>query len=162
MQLARHQAFDDRGLTGLLRLRVPLPSDFMIKLRVMGLYDVFPDSAEYYDSTRRRRDFLLKVEVGPWTPSWSGFRVGATYTLAHRMSTIDEGLENFDYTDHRFLLQVRWEGSFDPSLPSEASVDDDHLALPYGVGREGDSGLDRVQDILRQEDSARRGSMCVD
>jgi hypothetical protein len=162
MQLARHPAFDDRGLTGLLRLRVPLPSDFMIKLRVMGLYDVFPDSAAYYDSTRRRRDFLLKVEVGPWTPSFHGFRVGATYTLSHRMSTIDEGLENFDYTDHRFLLQVRWEGSFDPSLPGEASVGDEHLELPYGLGGDGDSGLDRVQDLLRQEDSARRGSMCVD
>ncbi|MBW2276413.1 MAG: hypothetical protein JRF63_02910 [Deltaproteobacteria bacterium] len=162
MQLARNEAFDERGLTGLVRLRVPLPSDFMIKLRVMGLYDVFPDSAAYYDSTRRRRDFLLKVEIGPWTPSFYSFRVGATYTLAHRMSTIDEGLEKFDYTDHRFLLQVRWEGSFDPSLPGEASVAGDHLALPYGVGEDGDSGLDRVQDLLRQEDSARRGSMCVD
>jgi len=162
MQLARHEAYDDRGLTGLLRLRVPLPQDFMIKLLVMGLHDVYPSSAEYYDSARRRRDFLLKTEIGPWSPSFHGLRIGVTYTLAHRMSTIDQGLDNFDYTDHRFLLELRFETSFDPTLPGEASVGDAHQPLPWGVGGEDDSGLDRVQDLLRQEDSARRGSMCVD
>jgi tetratricopeptide (TPR) repeat protein len=162
MQFARNQAFDDRGLTGLVRVRVPLPEDFMIKLRVMGLYDVYPDSAAYYRSERRRRDFLLKAEAGPWTPSFHGLRVGLTYTLAHRISTIESIEDNFNYTDHRVLLQLRWQGSFDPTLPGTVRVGDDHQPLPYGLDEGRDSGLDRVQDLLRQEDSARRGSMCVD
>jgi hypothetical protein len=162
MQFARHEAYDERGLTGLVRLRIPLPADFMIKLRYMVLYDVFPDSAAYYGQDRPRKDLMLKAEAGVWTPAWLGFRIGASYTLAHRYSTVEGVIDNFNYTDHRFLLQLRWGGSLDPTLPSKAKVGPDHLALPYGLEEGGDSGLDRVQDLLRQEDSARRGSMCVD
>jgi hypothetical protein len=162
LQFARHEAFDERGLTGLVRLKVPLPAGFMIKLRYMVLYDVFPDSAEYYNEQRPRKDLMLKTEAGVWTPAWLGFRIGVSYTLAHRYSTVDNLIDNFNYTDHRFLLQLRWEGSLDPTLPHKAKVGNGYLPLPYGLDTGGDTGLDRVQDLLRQEDSARRGSMCVD
>jgi len=162
MQFARNEAFDDRGLTGLVRLRIPLPADFMIKLRYMVLYDVFPDSASYYSQERHRQDLMLKAEAGVWTPAWLGLRIGASYTLAHRYSTVEGVIDNFNYTDHRFLLQLRWEGSLDPTLPHKAKPGAGHVPLPYGLEGGGDSGLDRVQDLLRQEDSARRGSMCVD
>lgn len=162
VQLARHEAFDDRGVTALVRMRIPLPVDFMIKLRYMVLYDVYPSSAGYYSQERDRQDLMLKTEAGVWSPSLSGFRVGVTYNLAHRWSTVENILDNFNFTDHRFLLQVRWQGSLDPTLPGKARVGEDHLPLPYGFELEGDTGLDRVQDLLGQEDSARRGSMCVD
>jgi len=160
IQTARNQAFDDRGFTGLARVKVPLPRDGMIKLRVMFLYDHYPNSADYYGLLRW--DAMVKVAVGPWTPSFHGFRIGGTYTLAHRESTIESPKDNFTYTDHRFQLQLRWGGSVDPTLPRRADVAEDHLPLPYGFDQGGDSGLDRVQDLLRQEDSARRGSSCVD
>ena len=161
VQQARHEAFHDRGLTGLLRLRIPLPHDAMIKLRVMGLVDVYPDSAAYYRTSVPRRDLMLKIQAGPWTPSLHGLRIGATYSLAHRTSTINMYDDNFNYTDHRVLLQLRWQGALDPTVPRSVKTDPDHIPLPYGL-EEGNLGLDRVQDLLRQEDSARRGSSCVD
>jgi hypothetical protein len=134
----------------------------MIRAQVMALHDVYPSSAAYYNQARRRRDELLKAEIGPVSPSLHGFRLGITYAAARRWSTIDGPVDNFNYADHRFLFELRYEGSFDPTLPGTADPGESHLALPYGLGAEGDTGLDRVQDLLRQEDGARRGSSCVD
>ena len=160
VQQARHEAFHDRGVTGLVRLRVPLPGKAMIKARVLASFDAYPYSGGYYDG-RVRRDGVIKAEVGPWTPPLWGWRLGATYALAHRSSTADSPRDSFTYTDHRFLAQLRWQGGFDPTRPRRARAGADHQPLPYGVLDE-DVGLDRVQDLLRQEDSARRGSQCVD
>jgi hypothetical protein len=158
VQRATHEAFDDRGLTGLVRLRVPLPAGAMIKLRVLGSVDVYPDSEEYYGE--QRRDGMIRAEVGPWTPPLWGWRVGGTYGLAHRGSSVETFTDDFTYTDHRVLLQVRWEGGFDARRPRRAHPGRRHQVLPWGLA--GDAGLDRVQDLLRQEDAARRGSQCVD
>jgi hypothetical protein len=160
MQFARHEAFDGRGATVLARLRVPLPKDMMIKARGMVLYDGYPHSEEYYGETRR--DLMLKGEVGFWSPDFHGWRVGAVYLPARRFSTIDTVSDNFNFTDHRVLVQIRWQGALDPSLPRKARGGAHHVPLPHGLAAGGDAGLDRVQDLLRQEDSARRGSMCVD
>jgi len=160
VQQARHEAFHDRGLTGLVRLRIPLPRRAMIKARVMASFDSYPYSGEYYDG-RERRDGMVKAEVGPWTPPLWGWRLGATYSFAHRSSTADSPRDSLTYTDHRFLAQLRWQAGLDPTRPRRARPGSDHLPLPYGV-LDDDEGLDRVQDLLRQEDSARRGSQCVD
>jgi Flp pilus assembly protein TadD len=160
MQFARHEAFDGRGATLLARLRVPIPRDMMVKARGLVLYDGYPHSENYYGE--RRRDLMVKGEVGFWSPDWHGLRIGATYIPARRFSTIDTATDNFDFVDHRALLQLRWQGAFDPTLPRKAPVREDHVPLPYGVAEGDDGGLDRVQDLLRQEDSARRGSSCVD
>jgi hypothetical protein len=159
VQQARNEAFHDRGLTGLVRLRIPLPHDAMIKARVLGSVDVFPYSEAYYGLVRR--DAMIRIEAGPWTPPVEGWRIGAVYGLTHRNSSVDNATDAFSYTDHRFLVQFRWEGSLDPRRPRRARPGRGHQALPYGLAGD-DSGLDRVQDLLRQEDGARRGSQCVD
>lgn len=155
---ARHEAYDGFGVTGLLRLAVPLPRQGMIKVKGMVVGDRYPDSASYYLSDRPRDDVMVKAQVGPWTPPFGGFRVGLNYTFSGRHSTV----ESYAYTDHRVLLELRWGGSTDPLAPRPATPGDDHRSLPYGFGADEDLGLDRVQDLLRQEDSARRGSSCVD
>ncbi len=159
VQQARNEAFHDRGITGLIRLRIPLPAGAMIKARVLASVDVFPYSEAYYGEVRR--DAMLRVEVGPWAPPWRGWRAGLTYNLAHRDSSVDNATDTFSYTDHRVVLQLRWEGSFDPERPRRAPTSRGYQPLPYGLAGE-DSGLERVQDLLRQEDGARRGSQCVD
>jgi len=159
VQQARNEAFHDRGLTGLVRIRVPLPHGAMIKARVLGSVDVFPDSEAYYGLVRR--DAMIRVEAGPWTPPVEGWRIGAVYGLTHRNSSVDNATDAFSYTDHRILLQFRWEGTLDPRRPRRARPGPGHQALPYGLAVD-DSGLERVQDLLRQEDGARRGSQCVD
>ncbi len=158
VQQATHEAFHDRGFTGLVRLRVPLPADAMIKLRMLGSFDRYPYSTSYYGALRQ--DGVIRLEVGPWAPPLAGWRVGATYGLAHRHSTVDTATDSFTYTDHRVLLQLRWDGGFDHRRPKPPPPDPRHQPLPYGLTS--NAGLDRIQDLLRQEDAARRGSMCVD
>jgi tetratricopeptide (TPR) repeat protein len=155
---ARHDAFDAFGATGLLRVAVPLPRQAMIKVKAMVAGDRYPGSADYYLSLAPREDVLVKVQVGPWTPPHDGFRLGLSYGFSGRHSTI----ESYAYSDHRVLLELRWRDALDPFAPSTATPAEGHLALPHGLDAEEHSGLDRVQDLLRQEDSARRGSSCVD
>jgi hypothetical protein len=155
---ARHDAYDGFGVTGLLRLAMPLPQQAMIKVKGMVVGDRYPDSASFFLSDDPRGDLLGKVQVGPWSPPLGGFRLGLTYTFSDRRSTV----ENYTYRDHRVLLELRWGEAWDPMGPSTIKTSEDHLSLPYGLERNDDSGLDRVQDLLRQEDSARRGSSCVD
>ncbi len=158
VQNARHEAYDGFGVTGLVRIAVPLPGRAMLKVKAMVVGDRYPDSAAYYSAERPRDDLLFKAQVGPWSPPLGGFRLGLAYTFSGRHSTV----EDYAYTDHRVLFEVRWTGALDPAAPRASTPSIDHLALPYGLGSTGDSGLDRVQDLLRQEDSARRGSSCVD
>ena len=155
---ARHEAYDSFGVTALLRIAVPLPRQAMLKVKGMIVGDRYPDSAGYYLSDDPRGDVLGKVQVGPWSPPLGGFRLGVTYTFSNRHST----LESYAYRDHRVLLELRWGDAWDPMAPSTTKTSEDHVPLPYGLGTNDDSGLDRVQDLLRQEDSARRGSSCVD
>lgn len=155
---ARHEAFDGFGVTGLVRLAVPLPRHALIKVKGMVVGDRYPDSANYYLSEEPRDDVLVKVQAGLWTPPLGGLRIGVTYTFTGRHSTVD----SYTYADHRLQVELRWGGAWDPLAPREVSPPQEHITLPYGLGTRDDSGLDRVQDLLRQEDSARKGSTCVD
>ncbi len=156
--LARHPAWNAWGLTGLVRLRVPLPGEHMLKLRGMVLWDRWPEFGAWEPSVEQRNDLAARLQVGPWTRDVRGWRVGLTYNLATRASSLDA----YDYTDHRALLELRWQRGWNPGLPPVAELAEPRLPLPYGLQEGGDQGLDRVQDLLRQEDSARRGSSCVD
>jgi len=155
---ARHSGWDAWGWTGLLRVRAPLVAGHMVKLRAMALWDRWPQHGEYDSEIPVRRDVVIKAQAGPWTRSLDGWRFGLTYNLSWRESLADD----YDYVDHRLLLELRWQDAWDPFLPGALATSDDHLPLPYGFDRASDQGLDRVQDLLRQEDSARRGSSCVD
>lgn len=158
-QDARHEDWDLYGATALARVATPLPAGAMLKARVMGMRDVYPHH------TQERRDWSLKAQVGPWTPSLRGWRLGLTYGFNDRWSQGTWTVDPWSYSspDHRVLLEARWEGGGDPFGPTTHSGETaTHVALPWGLSTQGDAGLDRVQDLLRQEDSARRGSSCVD
>ncbi len=155
---ARHPGWDAWGLTGLARLAAPLPGGHMLKLRGMLLYDRWPRFGEWEPTVPSRDDLAYRLQVGPWTRSLGGWRIGVTYNLASRSSSLD----GYGYTDHRALVELRWQQGWDPGQPAAATPAADHLTLPWGLEGGGDMGLDRVQDLLRQEDSARRGSSCVD
>ena len=157
-QAARIEAYDAHGATVLVRWVVPLPRRAMVKAKLMGVWDRYPGSAGYYTDGALRNDVMGKVQAGPWSPSFHGLRVGLTYALTVRSSTIDA----YSYVDHRGLLELRWEGIWDPWAPRVARGNASRIPLPYGLRGRQLSGLDRVQDLLRQEDAARRGSSCVD
>ncbi len=155
---ARHSGWDAWGLTGLTRVRAPLPGEHMFKLRGMVLWDRWPQFGLWEPTVERRDDLAVRLQAGPWTRPIRGWRFGLTYNLASRASNVDA----YDYTDHRVLAEIRWQRSWNPTQPRAAELPEPWLALPYDLDQGDDQGLDRVQDLLRQEDSARRGSSCVD
>jgi hypothetical protein len=155
---ARHPGWDAHGATGLLRVAAPLPGDHMVKLLSMVTWDSWPDYQQWEPTVLERTDVAARLQVGPWTRSLDGWRFGLTYNLASRASSVDA----YDYTDHRALLEVRWQGGGNPGAPAAAAVGPSHQPMPWGLDDGGDLGLDRVQDLLRQEDSARRGSSCAE
>jgi hypothetical protein len=149
-----------------------------LRARLVLSLDYLPDSAGYFDpdgalgrsapahggaaplpSAHNRRDLLVKGGVEVWSPAWHGLRAGVSYEVSHRNSTASL----YEYTDHRVLARVRWRMGWDPWAPGKATPPKGHVPLPYGVSRAG-GGLEdeRIQDLLRQEDAAQRGSSCID
>ena len=156
---ARTGAWDGGGATALVRVAAPLPGVGFVKLKLLAGVDHQPDSAAWYLSPVPRTDVLVKAQLGPWSPLLpGGLRLGASYGLTWRHSTI----EDHGYADHRLLGELRWEGSWDPFAARPVLPDELRWPLPWGLEGGSASGLDRVRDLLRQEDSARRGSSCVD
>jgi hypothetical protein len=158
-QRAAHEAYDRYGGTIIGSATLPLgPLSIRARL-VLGL-DLYPSSAGYFEPERDRRDLLLKGGAEVWSPPWHDARLGLSYEGAHRDSTA--GL--YGYTDHRVLLRVRWQLALDPWAPRSLPTPRGHVALPYGVEVGAGPGLEdeRIQDLLRQEDAAQRGSTCID
>ncbi|MFH1086081.1 MAG: hypothetical protein V1772_10000, partial [Chloroflexota bacterium] len=136
------------------------------KARLVLSVDGFTDSEGYFLDTNnqaladRRLDLMIKGGFELWTAAWSGLRAGLSYEVAHRQSSVDA----YTYTDHRVLVRCRWQLHLDPWAPRTAAPPRGHVPLPHGLGAQGGAPADdeRIQDLLRQEDAARRGSTCVD
>ncbi len=152
VQRARLPDWDLVGGSALLRVAAPLPGSGLLLARGLILVDRYPDHPEGRD------DLTWGLQVAPWTRPLGDVRWGLSWTLTDRRSTVD----TWSYVDHRFLLEARWQPSWGHRPAPVAPVGPEYVPLPYGLGSASDTGLDRVQDLLRQEDSARRGSSCVD
>jgi hypothetical protein len=156
---ARSEAWDGGGATLLGRLVAPLPGGGFLRVKLLAGVDGWPASAAAYHADGPRVDLLGRAQVGPWSPPLRrGLRLGFHYELAARYSTV--ALQS--YTDHRLLGELRWELGWDPTLGPRWSTPESRWPLPWGLAGAEGGGLDRVHDLLRQEDSARRGSSCVD
>jgi hypothetical protein len=152
-QDARLPEWDLIGSTALLRVAAPLPGAGLALVRGMLLLDRYN-----FDDPAGRRDLTWGLQVAPWTRPLAGIRYGVSWTLTDRTSSEPA----WSYVDHRFLLEARWLPSWGHRSAPVAPAGSEFLPLPYGLDRASDTGLDRVQDLLRQEDGARRGSSCVD
>ena len=127
------------------------------RARVLASFDSYLFSEGYFATDGARRDWLLKGVVEAWSPAWHGLRAGLTYDLTKRFSTA----ESYEYIDHRPLLRLSYSIDWDPWAPRTAQVRPSHIPLPYDTGDQQGLEDERIQDILRQEDAARRGSSCV-
>jgi hypothetical protein len=154
-QTADNEEYDQIGgnALGLARLLLGKGFHSRIKLSTGGGY--YPDSPPDDGG----RDLFIKPSVGFWTPARRGFRLGVTYEFARRDSSADV---SFSYTEHRGLFQMRWNMNLDPWSP-RASAPPNHVPLHYGIHGDTERGLEdeRIQDLLRQDETARRGSTCV-
>ena len=141
-----------------------LPTTYLsLRARFVVSLDLHHDSAGYFKDRQgdpvpeHRRDLLIKGASELWSPGWHGLRLGLTYEASHRRSTVDA----YEYVDHRGLLRLRWRLSADPWIPGRVVAGPGHVKLPPGTARADHLEDDRIQDLLRQEDAARRGSSCL-
>lgn len=146
------------GGSALVAVQGRMPLGWLAKVGWTASVDAYPDSRGYVPwggAGGARRDVLVKPTVSVWAPSWLGIRVGVQYEFSWRDST----LPAFDFRDHRITVRLAWSGDFEVLLPRAASGEP-VADLPWGAGPEG-LGLDRVQDLLRQDEQVQRSSSCV-
>lgn len=152
--------YDQLGGTLLAVARLRLPARLVVRLGLSAGLDWYPNAplATASDPDAGGRDLLLKPKLTLWGPSWAGFRLGLGYEYAWRDSTAQV---SFGYSEHRALLKLRWVFDVNPWGPQVVERPA-RAPLPWG-GAAGGGGLDeeRIQDLLRQDEAARRGSSCV-
>jgi hypothetical protein len=162
-------SYDQNGATLAAVARVHPGWDTLGRVGVSVGLDDYPSSGDRPENERAfgtaeaRRDLLLKLSAEMWSPPLLGVRAGVRYELAWRNSTADlsAGLDNYDYTEHRVVAGLRWAWGGDPWLPRAVGAED-HVALDYGLDAGGGAADgERIRDILRQDEAARRGSSCV-
>ena len=126
-----------------------------ILFRLSGSYalDDYADSKGYFDSKNARRDNLLKGVLQVWSPSLAGVRFGAQFKASRRWSSADD----YDYSDYRALVAVRWTGDLDFYAPR--TVNDNYTSLPWNLGSA--DSAERIRDIIQQDEELQRSSSCL-
>jgi hypothetical protein len=152
---ANDEEFDQLGGSALGLARLLLGRGFYSRMKLSTGVGYYPNSPPDDGG----RDLLIRPSIGFWSPARHGVRLGVTYEFARRDSTADA---SFSYTEHRGLFQVRWNMNLDPWAP-RAVEPPNHIPLDYGIGLDAEPGLEeeRIQDLLRQDETARRGSTCM-
>jgi tetratricopeptide (TPR) repeat protein len=117
--------------------------------------DWYPGSRGFFGVPERRRDLLERSALGLWFELGPGWQIGSSYELAHRNSTAAA----YSFIDHRALGRIVW--SFDTD---RYSVVDERGRAPMqwsraAVRRARDDS--RIQELLRQDDTVKRGSSCL-
>lgn len=162
---ATSPAYDVNGASAAAAARVSLGRGAALRLTGTVVWDDYPHSGGpegelVFGTGERRRDLLGKLSAGVWIPAWRGARAGLECQYSRRDSTADDrpGF-NFDYSETRARVLLRWSLASDPWAP-RATLPNDHVPLPWGIGP-GESGDDeRIIDLLRQDEELRRGSSC--
>lgn len=155
---ANHPAWNLLGSSALLHMQNAIWKGFLMKTGATFSVDSYPDSSGYWrwgNSTEDRLDILVRPTISFWTPPWRGFRLALMYEFSWRHSS----LPLFGFTDHRGMLRLQWAGEtylFVPTSSKGQPVAD----IPWY--RDGyDQGLERIQDLLRQDETIQRSSSCV-
>ncbi|MBI5487198.1 MAG: hypothetical protein HY905_07685 [Deltaproteobacteria bacterium] len=156
---ARDPAYNVGGVTGSFHLQYRWAEGFSSRAGVTVAGDWYPDSegAEAFGEGPARADLFVRAGYQLWSPALWGFRLGVSYDYSFRDST----LPAFDFDDHRVLLKLTWSGETDLAGPSasDASTTAD---FDWGVGGGESALLDRVQDLLRQEEQVFRSCGCAE
>jgi hypothetical protein len=153
-QFARDAAYDLGGLTVLANLTARLPGRWTTAATATVFADWYPRSAGFFASDARS-DLTIRPGVVAWSPPLAGATVGAGYEFSKRLSSAP----SYAFTDHRFLLKVRWGGSADLVLPLRSTTTP-AADLPWGLSGEGPGAEERVQDLLRQDEQVQNVCGC--
>lgn len=161
-------AYEKMGGSGLLVGRVDFGQGFYGRIGVIPSVDYYPKSGGdlgevAFGTDKKRFDFSIKQFEELWSPALWGFRIGLRYEFSYRDSTADEKQSDYDYIEHRVLLNLRYYFSINPWSP-RGTKNDKHVPLDYGLKSQDERSLDeeRIQDLLRQDEAARASSSCVE
>ncbi len=110
---------------------------------------------EAYQIRAARTDLLTRAGAGLWIPVVGDGQFGLDYTFARRWSTADRPGSDFGYQEHRIELHLRWVLDAD-RIRRSTQTEPDHVPLDHGL--QADPGDERLRDLLRQEESDRRGA----
>jgi tetratricopeptide (TPR) repeat protein len=146
------------GISALAYWHWQLPKDFLVKTGLLWSLDVYPESKGYQgfqSPNKDRTDNLIKASVSLWSPSFKGVRLGLAYDYSWRHSTVDI----YAFSDHRVTMRVVWGGESEIFLPKKAGSDG---LFPMQVeDKAGEGFVERIQDLLRQDEQVQRSSSCV-
>ena len=154
---ARAPAYDLLGMTGLVSIRRSLGGRFAFKNNAMLGYDSYPDSLGAFETGKTRQDLLFKNVMSASVRFGSSVRLALEYEFSNRHSSAAA----YAFKDHRLRLRLVWYLGWDPWRPKVVRPMG-HVTLAHGLGGSGGAGMDeRIQDLLRQDESARRSSSCL-
>jgi len=167
--LANSDPYDQVGATAIVVGRIMIWKGISLRLGVNIGLDYYlhsdgPKGEEAFGiADTKRFDVLTKLSAGLWSPLIWGTRFGIGYEYSIRNSSADAESDNYNYTEQRALLKARWVFDVNPWAPGVVEPQG-HVALDYGLGGDSGGGLDqeRIQDLFRQDEAARRGSSCID
>ncbi|MFH1438917.1 MAG: porin family protein [Pseudomonadota bacterium] len=155
---AENEAYNDFGVSGLIAANFQWWKGTKIRVLLSLSMDNYMDSVDYFADGKRRKDTIIKVVGSIFSPAWKGLRAGLVYEYSKKYSTIDA----YAYEDVRVMVKLQWYYAFDLFRPKKTR-DKSHVPLDYGLGTGGGAEVsDKIQDLLRQEESFTRGSSCKD
>ncbi len=155
------------GATLLSALRQDLGNGLYGRLGLsLGYDDYFESGGSLgllaFGSEDRRRDLLSRASAEIWSPSFLGARAAVGYEASWRQSSLDESnsTQVYDYLEHRLMVKLRWEFEWNPWAPTLLEPAGG-VPLAGGAGEGSAFSSERIQDLLRQDEAARRGSSCA-
>lgn len=155
---AENKGYNDFGVTGLIAATLTWYKGMQLRAVISLGLDNYMNSRHYFETGKLRKDTNLKVSGACFTPSWKGLKAGLVYEYSDKISTVSA----YSYKDVRVMLKLFWYYSFDLWKPG-SHAEKAHVPLDYGfdVGAGGEVA-EKIQDLLRQDESVRRGSSCKD
>jgi len=151
---ATERFYDLNGLTALASVQAHLPARVRARVSASFAVDDFPESAGFFGDAARR-DLTPRLAAVAWAPPLWDARLGLGYELTMRDSTVSK----YGGSDHRVTLRIGFWGSLDPPAPP-ASREQALAELRWGVGSGDGEVEERIQDLLRQDESAGAGCGC--
>ena len=156
---AENKAYNDFGVSGIIAANLRLWKGTKIRVLLSLSMDNYMDSVDYDDyGGKKRKDSIIKVAGSIFSPAWKGkgLRAGLVYEYSKKYSTIDA----YGYEDVRVMVKLQWYYAFDLFRPKKTK-DKPHVPLDYGLDSGGGAEVsEKIQDLLRQEESFTRGSSC--
>jgi len=156
---AENDAYDLVGTSAVTQAYLPVWRGFELSATVATSADAYPRSEGYFAGAQgsARRDLVLRVGAGMWTPRRRPVRGGLTVEHTSRTSSA----EAYDYADARALLRLEWRFDSD-TLGRRAIGADGRTPLEHGpLAEGGDDDLGDVRELMQKDDAAQRGASCL-